>query len=197
MAKKAIQVATALEPWIDRGYDVIAPIPSCALMLKSEWPLILPEDERVMKLAHATWDVSEYIVDIARKEGLAPGLQALDGGVALHIACHARAQNVGQKAADMLRLIPGAELAVIERCSGHGGSWGVMRENFEVALKQGKPVARQAKKEAKPYLASECPLAARHIMQGLERLDGDAPPPVNLHPVVLFAKAYGIAIDAK
>ena len=31
---------------------------------------------------------------------------------------------------------------VIERCSGHGGSWGVRKENFEIALKVGKPVAR-------------------------------------------------------
>ncbi len=50
------------------------------------------------------------------------GLGALPGGVALHLACHARAQNMGAKAAEMLRLVPEAELAVIARCSGHGGS---------------------------------------------------------------------------
>ncbi|MBI1774699.1 MAG: glycerol-3-phosphate dehydrogenase [Proteobacteria bacterium] len=194
VAGKAAHVASELGPWIDRGYDVIALIPSCALMLKFEWPLILPEDERVKKLAGATWDISEYIVDIARKEGLAPGLQALDGGIGLHIACHARAQNIGQKAADLLRLIPGAELAVVERCSGHGGSWGVMQQHFEVALKQGKPVARQIKIEAKPYLASECPLAARHILQGLERLDGAGALPESLHPIEIFAKAYGLGL---
>ena len=36
-------MAEDLEPWIDKGYDVIALVPSCALMLKFEWPLILPE----------------------------------------------------------------------------------------------------------------------------------------------------------
>ena len=77
---------------------------------------------------------------------MAPGLKPLDGGVALHIACHARAQNMGQKAAEMLRLIPGADLQVIERCSGHGGSWGVLKGNFETALKVGKPVARSARR---------------------------------------------------
>jgi glycerol-3-phosphate dehydrogenase subunit C len=86
----AAKVATELAGWIDRGYDVIALIPSCALMMKSEWPLIVPKDAphraAVEKLAAATFDVSEYIVGIARKEGLAPGLQPLDGGVTLHIA---------------------------------------------------------------------------------------------------------------
>ena len=44
----------------------------------------------------------------------------------------------------MLRLVPEADVAVIERCSGHGGAWGYKKENFETALKVGKPVARQA-----------------------------------------------------
>ncbi len=198
---KAATVATALAPWIDQGYDVIALVPSCALMLKLEWPLIAPKDSphraAVEKLAQATYDVSEYIVDIARKEGLAPGLEPLPGGVALHIACHARAQNIGQKAAEMLRLIPKADLKVIERCSGHGGSWGVLTENFPLALKVGKPVAAQALASGKRFVASECPIAGPHIMQGIERLaDPELPPPrlENLHPVELFARAYGIAV---
>ncbi|GIK97526.1 MAG: ferredoxin [Alphaproteobacteria bacterium] len=194
VAENARKVSAALSAWIDKGYDVIALVPSCALMLKFEWPLILPGDEQVKTLSGATFDVAEYVVDIAKREGLAPGMQPLDGGVALHIACHARAQNMGQKAAEMLRLIPGADLAVIERCSGHGGSWGVMKENFPVALKVGKPVARQAKQSGKTYLASECPLAGEHILQGIERLEPGATRPVERapHPVELMAKAYGL-----
>jgi glycerol-3-phosphate dehydrogenase subunit C len=193
VADKARKVAAALEPYIDQGYDVIAMIPSCALMLKFEWELILPDDARVKKLAKATFDVSEYIVDLAKRSGLAPGLTSLDGGVSLHMACHARAQNMGQKAAEMLRLIPGADVAVIERCSGHGGSWGVLKENFEVALKIGRPVARTALDQGKAHVASECPLAGMHIVQGMERLAGKelaerhAP-----HPIELFAQAYGL-----
>ena len=41
---RAPGVGDAAAPWIDEGYDVIALTPSCALMLKFEWPLILPED---------------------------------------------------------------------------------------------------------------------------------------------------------
>jgi glycerol-3-phosphate dehydrogenase subunit C len=191
VAESAQRISVELAPWIDDGYDVVALVPSCALMLKFEWPLVLPGDEAVRKLADATFDVSEYIVDIAKREGLAPGLQPLEGGVALHIACHARAQNMGQKAAEMMRLIPGADLTVIERCSGHGGSWGVMKGNFETALKVGRPVARQAVESGKRYVASECPLAGVHILQGIERL-GDGVSPVAPHPIELFARAYGL-----
>jgi glycerol-3-phosphate dehydrogenase subunit C len=193
VADKARKVSAALGPWIDKGYDVIALVPSCALMLKFEWPLIVPADEAVATLSKATFDISEYIVDLAKRSGLAPGLGALEGGVSLHMACHARAQNVGQKAAEMLRLIPGADVAVIERCSGHGGSWGVLKENFPVALKVGRPVARTALDQGKAHVASECPLAGMHIVQGMERLADETLPARHApHPIELFAQAYGL-----
>jgi len=193
VAASAHEVATALAPYIEQDYDVVALVPSCALMLKFEWPLILPEDKAVERLARATFDISEYVVDIARKEGLAPGLQTLPGGVTLHLACHARAQNMGAKAAEMLRLVPQPDVAVIERCSGHGGSWGVFKENFDVAIKVGKPVARQAAKNAKAFVASECPLAAAHIVQGMAAADGESTAPAEaFHPIELFARAYGL-----
>jgi glycerol-3-phosphate dehydrogenase subunit C len=192
VAGHAATVSEALLPYVAEGYDVIALVPSCALMLKFEWPLILPEDARIKALSDATFDVSEYVVDIARREGLAPGLGALPGGIAVHIACHARAQNMGQKAAEMLKLIPEADLAVIERCSGHGGSWGIFKGNFQTALKVGRPVARQAISSGKTFIASECPLAGEHIVQGMERLDAEKAPEHAWHPIQLFARAYGL-----
>jgi glycerol-3-phosphate dehydrogenase subunit C len=195
VAESAATVATEMAPWVEKGYDIIALTPSCALMLKFEWPLIVPENDAVQTLSTATRDISEYIVDIAKTEGLSEGLSAVEGGVTVHIACHARAQNMGQKAAELLRLLPDTDIQVIERCSGHGGSWGVMKDNFEIALKVGKPVARQTAKAGHKHVVSECPLAGVHIGQGLERLP-DAPNDIQVapHPVVLFAKAYGITL---
>ncbi len=194
VAARARLVAADMKPWIEKGYDIVALTPSCALMLKFEWPLVLPDDEDVKRLSQATRDVSEYIVDIARNEGLAEGLSPLPGGVSVHLACHARAQNMGPKAADLLRLLPDTEVAVIERCSGHGGSWGINKDNFEVALKVGRPVAKQAAEGGKAFLASECPLAGKHITQGVEKLaQGPAPGGRAYHPVELMARAYGIA----
>jgi glycerol-3-phosphate dehydrogenase subunit C len=192
-AEAARRVAAEMEPWVDRGHAVIALTPSCALMLKFEWPLILPDEPRVGKLAEATYDIAEYVVDIAKNEGLAEGLGALPGGVALHLACHARAQNIGAKAAEMLRLAPGAELTVIERCSGHGGTWGVMKQHFETALKVGRPAAHQVANSGKQFIASECPLAGPHLLQGVERQDGEQKPDTETayHPIELFARAYG------
>ncbi len=194
VAAAADKVAQELGKWIDEGWDVIALVPSCALMLKFEWPLIVPENAAVAKLAKASFDLSEYVVDIARKEGMAPGMATVPGGVSIHIACHSRAQNFGQKGAEMLRLIPEIDLNVIERCSGHGGSWGYKQENFETALKVGRPVARNVAQANKGWMASECPLAGLHIHQGVDRLGGQPVPELVSHPIQLIAQAYGIKV---
>ena len=194
VATAAKRVSDALLPWVDKGYDIVALTPSCALMLKFEWPLILPGDANLTRLSRATFDLSEYVVDIAKKHGLVPGLASLDGGVSVHLACHARAQNMGAKAAEMLRLVPGTKVSVIERCSGHGGIWGARTENFETAVKVGKPAAQMALKNDTAFVASECPLAADHLMQVMEIAAGeDKPKPSRAHhPIELFARAYGL-----
>ncbi|MDN5870218.1 MAG: glycerol-3-phosphate dehydrogenase [Nitrococcus sp.] len=198
VAEAATTIARELCAWTENGYQIIALIPSCALMIKFEWPLIAKSDPAVQKLARSTMDISEYIMDIARNEGLADGLQPLPGGIMVHLACHARAQNMGAKAAEMLRLLPDSDVSVIERCSGHGGVWGVERDNFDVALKVGRPVARRVATEGKRWLASECPLAGVHIAQGIERLAAEdgrsaAIEPAR-HPIELLARAYGLEI---
>ena len=193
VAATATDVAETLKPWIEKGYDVIALVPSCALMLKFEWPLIIPENVDVQSLSKATFDITEYIVSIGKKEGMANGLSQLNGGVSVHISCHSRAQNMGQKGAEMLRLIPDTDVDVIERCSGHGGSWGIMIDNFDVALKIGKPVARKVAEKAARHIVSECPLAREHILQGVERIN-EKPADVSQvqHPIQLLALAYDL-----
>jgi glycerol-3-phosphate dehydrogenase subunit C len=194
VAKSAEKVSAALLPYVERGYDIIALTASCGLMLKFEWPLILPEHEGVKRLSTATYDICEYVVDIAKTEGLAPGLTQVAGGVTAHMACHARAQNMGAKSAEMLRLIPDTKVDVIERCSGHGGTFGVMAATHPVARKVGRPAARQAAQKQNDTLCSDCPLACKHIGQliGDEMLEIAAKPGTMAHPIEIFAKAYGL-----
>jgi len=194
VAKSAAKVAAAMAPLIDEGYDIVALTASCGLMLKFEWPLILPENEQVRKLAAATRDISEYVVDISKTFGLAPGLKAIEGGVTVHHACHARAQNMGAKSAELLKLIPETKVDLVERCSGHGGTFGVMKETRPHAMKIGKPAARQVAQKANDTLCSDCPLACKHLGQLLtaELKDG-AKAPVQAHPIEVFARAYGFA----
>ena len=188
VTEQAKQVSKVLLKWVDRGYKVITLTASCGLMLKFEWPLLLPKNEDVIRLSKSTSDIDEYIVDISKNEGLAKGMQEIDGGVTVHHACHARAQNMGNKARDMLKLIPNIKIDVVERCAGHGGTFGVMKETHNLALKIGKPAARQIKNKKNKYMASDCPLAGKHLKQ-LE-IDTNIINDEALHPIELLAKAY-------
>jgi glycerol-3-phosphate dehydrogenase subunit C len=102
-----------------------------------------------------------------------------------------RAQNMGAKSAEMLRLIPGARIDLIERCSGHGGTFGVMKDTRPHALKVGKPAARQVVQKANETLCSDCPLACKHLgqMVSAEVSDGAAAPR-QAHPIEILARAY-------
>jgi glycerol-3-phosphate dehydrogenase subunit C len=196
VAENAAKVAKALVALVDDGYDIVTPTASCGLMLKFEWPLIVPENEDVQRLARATYDIDEYVVAIAKQHGLSAGLTPLPEGVTVHLACHARAQNMGPKAAEMLRLIPDTPVDVIERCAGHGGTFGVMRETHGLAMKVGKPVMRAVAAQARGHVASDCPLAGKHIVQGAREMDeaeGKTLPAREAeHPIEIFARAYGL-----
>jgi glycerol-3-phosphate dehydrogenase subunit C len=188
VVEQAKKVSQDLLKWVDKGYQVITLTASCGLMLKFEWPLLLPNNKDVKKLSKNVSDIDEYIVDISNKEGLADGLHEIDGGVTVHNACHARAQNMGIKARDMLRLIPNIKIDVVERCAGHGGTFGVMKETHNLALKVGRSTSRQIKNKNNKYMASDCPLAGKHLKQMEQdtKISNDEA----LHPIELLAKAY-------
>jgi len=188
VAEQAKKISTDLLKWIDKDYEVITLTASCGLMLKFEWPLLLPEDKNIKKLSKHVFDIDEYIVDIAEKEGLAPGLKEIDGSVTVHNACHARAQNMGIKARDMLKNIPNIKLDVVERCAGHGGTFGVMKATHDLAVKVGRPTARQIDNKKNKYMASDCPLAGKHLNQ-LSK-DTEIKHDEALHPIEIMAKAY-------
>ena len=188
VVQQAKKVSKDLLEWIDKGYKVVTLTASCGLMLKFEWPLLLPNNDSIKKLSANVMDIDEYVVDIANKEGLAEGLQEIDGGVTVHHACHARAQNMGIKARDMLKLIPNVKIDVVERCAGHGGTFGVMNDTHDLAIKVGRPTARQIKTKNNKYMASDCPLAGKHLKQ-LEA-DTNISNDEALHPIELVAKSY-------
>ena len=89
---------------------------------------------------------------------------------------------------DMLKLIPNVKLDVVERCAGHGGTFGVMKDTHDLANKVGRPTARQIKNKNNKYMASDCPLAGKHLKQ-LE-VDTNISNDEALHPIELMAKSY-------
>jgi glycerol-3-phosphate dehydrogenase subunit C len=187
VAANARKVSAELVKLIDEGYDIVALTASCGLMLKFEWALIVPDDPNVKRVADNVFDIDEYVVDVARKDGLPAGLTPLPEGVTVHLACHARAQNMGPKAAEMLKMIPDTPVDVIERCSGHGGTFGVVKPTHDVGVKVGKPVFKSGNAKPRGHIVSDCPLAAQHIVAHT-----DTPAKEPEHPIQIMARAFGL-----
>ncbi len=173
------------------GYAILTPVPSCTLMFKQELPLMYPDDPDTLVVRDAMFDPFEYFVS-RKKEGLLKTdfKQSL-GKVSYHIPCHSRVQNMGQKTREMLEAIPGTTVSTVERCAGHDGTWGVKAEYFANSMKIGRPVFRLMAEPGPDYVSSDCPIAGRHIMQGM-REGGTEGKARKLHPLSLLRQAYGI-----
>jgi Fe-S oxidoreductase len=169
------------------GYAILTPVPSCTLMYKQELPLMFPDDADVQTVKEAMWDPFEYLMARNVDGLLKTDFKSPLGKVAYHVPCHQRVQNIGNKTRDALQLA-GADVTMVERCSGHDGTWGVKSEYFDKSMKIGKPVFRQMAEPQPDYVSSDCAIAARHILQGM----GEAATAQKQHPITLLRIAYGL-----
>jgi Fe-S oxidoreductase len=168
------------------GWDFTAPIPSCVLMFKQELPLMFPDDEDVALVREHFFDPFEYLAERQRFGLLDTAFKQSLGKVVWHVACHQRVQKIGPKTRDILQLVPDTEVVVVERCSGHDGTYGVKHKTYANSRKIAKPVERRVAEAAPDHFTSDCPMAGGHIAHGL----GDQP--ASEHPLTLLRKAYGI-----
>ncbi len=187
--KKAINIPH-LAKLAKEGYAILTPIPSCTLMYKQELPLMFPDCADTQQVKEAMWDPFEYFVARNRDGLLKNDFKQSLGHVSYHIPCHSRVQNVGRKTADMLQLVPDTQLNVVERCSGHAGTYGVKKEYHATSMKIGKPVFKAMANDEPDYISSDCQLAGHHIAQGME--ENGLKKAEMAHPLTLLRKAYAI-----
>ena len=171
---------------IDEGWDIVAAIPSCVLMFKQELPLMYPDDPGVQKVKQHIFDPFQYLVYRHKAGLLNTQFKQSLGTIAWHVPCHQRVQNIGPKTKDVLSLVPDTKIEVIERCSGHDGTYGVRAGTYEKSQKIARPVINRVEKMNADYLVSDCPMAATQIADGLELKHGET------NPLTLLRKAYGI-----
>ncbi len=169
-----------------RGLRLTASIPSCVLMYRQELPLMFPDDEQVRTVAKAFVDPFEYLMAKHADGRLNTDFKSGLGKVAYHAPCHQRVQNIGLKTKQVLELVPDTEILVVDRCTGHDGTYAAKKENYAFAQKICRPVVKRIADGGVDHYASDCPLAGDLIEHGL----GD-----DKHAGSVFAllrKAYGL-----
>lgn len=178
--------APLLMEYVNNGYAVITPMPSCTLMFRQELPLLFPKDQEITTLAKYIFDPCEYLLSKHKQGSLNTEFTLSLGSTVYHVACHQRVQNIGAKTQELLKLLPITKLDVVERCSGHDGVYGVRSESREAAVKIARPIVRKLENADADYLVSDCILAGHHI----EDLASNNATVV--HPLTLLRKAYSI-----
>ena len=172
--------------YIEEGYDLIAPMPSCNLMFRKELALMFPEDVAIKKLQAHIFDPCEYLMRKHKQKSFNTDFKADLGKVIYHVACHQRVQNIGAKTKELLELMPIEKLEVVERCSGHDGVYGIRSETRAAAVKIATPISKKAEKMDADYLVSDCVLAGQHIAEVAGK------DMAVRHPFGLLREAYAI-----
>jgi glycerol-3-phosphate dehydrogenase subunit C len=184
LRRRARRNLDLLLPHVEAGSTVVALGPTCAMMLRREYPtLVGPADrERAAKLAAAVRDPGELLLSIRTQERAAPPVVSRPERVAYHLACHQRAQAIGFPARQLLRRAGVAEVVAVGECCGHDGSYAMKVESFEAARRIGRKAFDGMRDAGAATWITDCPLAAIQIEQNA----GTKP----LHPMSLLARAY-------
>lgn len=169
---------------VKAGRDVVVPQPTCAYVVKREYPDFLGTDDAKLVAGH-TFDTSEYLMARHAEAPLDTDFSAGETyeTITWQAACHYRAQQIGPKSRDLMALT-GAEVTMIERCSAIDGTWGLRAENVEMARTIAKPLMEAVTKSDADLIAGDCHLSNTAITERT----GKTP----VHPLEVLARAYGI-----
>ncbi len=182
----------SLHPWVEQGYDVVVPTASCSLMLKREYPELVG-DERTKQVAERTYDVCEYVMKMKKDGQLSSEFVKRPGKVAYQIPCHLRDQNIGFKSKELLEAA-GAQVELIEKCSGHDGAWSAKTEFFPLSMTIAAKAVRAIEQAPADLIASDCPLAGLQLDQA--GASAHAGGKQTLHPIQIVRDAYGLSAES-
>ncbi|MGC8677269.1 MAG: heterodisulfide reductase-related iron-sulfur binding cluster [Hydrogenobaculum sp.] len=168
--------------YVRNGYDVIVPVPTCALQLKHEYPLLLRSPES-KELSEKVYEIGDYLFSLNQENLLNKDFKNSMGKIDYHIACHLKSLGVGYKSAALMRMIPNTKVRIVEMCSGHDGTFGVKKDTFDMAVSVGKPLFENIANQKADLVVSDCPLAGNFIELNTSRAVKS--------PIEVLSMAYG------
>ncbi len=172
-----------LAPYVKAGKPILALQPTCALLLKQDYPTLV-ESEEAKLVAHHTRDITEYLASAMKKGTLKKEFESSPGAVTYHLSCHTKAQGLKRAAKELLESIDGCEVEMVDRCAGIDGTWGLKAEYYEASLQVSQKLTERFQARHDTHACSDCALAGLQIETVTDR------EPV--HPVEILARSYGL-----
>jgi glycerol-3-phosphate dehydrogenase subunit C len=183
--KNAKTNVEALAAAVRSGHDIVVPQPTCSYVLKNDYLDYVGGSDAKLVAAN-TYDVCEYLMRMHQDEGTSLDTEFLGdvpATITYHTPCHLRAQNIGLKSRDLMKLT-GARIQLAQSCSGVDGTWGLRAENYAIAKGIGGKLGAEIDRLGGEVVAGDCHLANGAITEETGR--------VPLHPIQVVARAYGI-----
>jgi len=171
----------ALLPHVRKGKKILLADPTCSYMMRKEYAELVGWPE-AREIQAAVMDVCEFLFQLKQEGEFNRNFRTTPRTIAYHLPCHLKAQNIGFRSRDMMRLVPGATIKLIEQCCAHDGTWAMKKEFFPLSKLSGKKAFDEMAAAGAEVLASDCPLAAVHFDQMLGRRP--------IHPIQVLARAY-------
>jgi glycerol-3-phosphate dehydrogenase subunit C len=184
--KIAAKNVTALAKSVRKGNDIVVPQPTCGYVLKKDYVDYVGGADAELVATH-TYDAVEYLMKVHKGDDTSLDLDFtghVPATVTYHTPCHLKAQNVGLKSRDLIKLT-GAKVKLVQQCSGIDGMWGLRAENADISLPIAAKLGDAIRKADSEVVAGDCHLANTAIAEQT----GATP----LHPLQLIARAYGIS----
>jgi glycerol-3-phosphate dehydrogenase subunit C len=183
LAKKNVKTLSAE---VRAGTDIVVPQPTCGYILKNDYVDYVGGADAELVAAN-TYDAVEYLMKLHNADDT-----VLDTGfegrtfeeITYHAPCHLRAQNIGFKSRDLLKLT-GAKVKVVQQCSGIDGMWGLRAENEELSIPIAERLGELIVEADGDVVAGDCHLANTAIAEQTDL--------VAAHPLQILARAYDIA----
>ena len=184
--KVAAKNVLALVKDVRAGKDIVVPQPTCSYILKKDYVDYVGGPDAKLVSEH-TYDAAEYLMLIHTTEG-----KSLDTNfkgiipetVTYHTPCHLRAQNIGLKSRDLMKLT-GAKIKLVQQCSGIDGMWGLRAENAQLSIPIAEKLGKMITEANGDVVTGDCHLANTAINEQT----GNKP----VHPLQVVARAYGFA----
>jgi FAD/FMN-containing dehydrogenase/Fe-S oxidoreductase len=169
---EARRLLNALRPYIERGLPVIGLEPSCLLTLRDEFKVMRLGADADM-LATQALLFEEFLAREQAARRLQLNLQPLAATRALlHGHCHQKAFGAMTAVQDVLRLVPGLEVQVVESsCCGMAGAFGYHAGHYDVSMKMGELNLLPAVRAAEPdtLIVADGTSCRQQIRDGAQR----------------------------
>jgi len=187
VAKKNVKM---LADEVRAGNEIVVPQPTCGYVLKKDYVDYVGGSDATL-VAENTYDAAEYLIRLHKTDGKSLDLNftgEIPETITYHTPCHLRAQNIGLKSRDLMKLT-GAKIKLVQQCSGIDGMWGLRTENVHLSIPIAEKLGQMINDAQGDVVAGDCHLANTAIN---EQTGKQA-----FHPLQVVARAYGIKPEEK